>query len=82
MYGLALGFVVERLWSDVEISGPHERAELSIDLYLRKDRGIAQRRKHALPILAGEVDVTDGSILERQAQTLRANHLDSYDVRK
>ncbi len=64
---------VEGLWSHVEASGPDDRPDLVVHTYLREALGITQLREHSLPLAVVERHVSDGSVLEQQAQLVVAS---------
>lgn len=73
---------IERLGRQVNPVRPGDRSPFGVDLHKREVRGIAQGLEDASPLASAEVDVTDCSILEGQAQPPRPDHLDSRDVHK
>ena len=59
-------FGVEGLGGQIKAAGPSDRSGLGINLHVREKRGIFQRFEHAPPQTFSEVDIANGSDLERQ----------------
>src|SRR5262249_16188431 len=71
---MAPRFLVQRLWCHVKTVRPDDGACLRIDSYLSEVARVAQGLKDAGPCLRREVDVTDRTVIEQQAQSILADH--------
>src|SRR5262249_10469314 len=79
---MAPRLLMQGLWCHVETVRPDDGSCLRVDSYLREVARVAEGLKDADPLFGGEVDVTDGPVIEEQAQSILTDHGHTDDGRQ